>query len=50
VARLKKKKRVNLKREKERSYKVTLNALIMISRGIMSEIATRNRSRMEKLE
>jgi hypothetical protein len=47
---LKKERRANLKKEEERSYKVTLNALIMVSRGIMLRIVTRNRSRMEEPE
>jgi hypothetical protein len=39
MTRLKKEKRVSLKREKIRSYKVTLNALIMANRDIMPETA-----------
>jgi hypothetical protein len=50
MARLKEKRKINLKKERVRSYKVTLNALIMISRDIISGIAIRNRNRMEKLK
>jgi hypothetical protein len=50
VARLKKKRKVNLKREKKKSHKVTLNTLIVINKGIISGITTRNRSKTEKLE
>jgi hypothetical protein len=50
VTRLRKKKEASLKREKEKSYKVILNILIIISRGIMPGIATRNRNRIKKLE
>jgi hypothetical protein len=50
VARLKEKKKISLRKEKARNHKVTLNALIVISRDIMPGITTRNRNRMEKLE
>jgi hypothetical protein len=50
IARSKKEKKASLKREKARSHKVTLNALIMASRGIISEITTRNRSKIKELE
>jgi hypothetical protein len=39
VARLRKGKRVSLKKEKERSYKVTLNALTAGNKDIMRGIA-----------
>jgi hypothetical protein len=45
----KKKKKVSLKKEKARNYRVTLNALIVINKGIMLGIVTRNRSKTEKL-
>jgi hypothetical protein len=38
----KKKKKANLKKEKEGSHKVILNTLIIASRGIMPRITTRN--------
>jgi hypothetical protein len=38
-----------LKREKERSHKVILNASIIINKGIMPRIATRNRNKTKKL-
>jgi hypothetical protein len=50
VARLREERKASLKREKEKSYKVTLNVLIVTSRGIMLKTATRNRSKIEKLE
>jgi hypothetical protein len=49
MARLKKEKRANLKKKKERSHKVTLNILIIVSRDIMLGIATRNRNKTKKL-
>jgi hypothetical protein len=50
MARLKKEKRVSLKREKEKSHKVTLNISIVANRGIMSGIIIRNRNRIKKLK
>jgi hypothetical protein len=49
VTRLRKEKRASLKKEKEKSHKMTLNALIMINKGIMLRIAIRNRNKTEKL-
>jgi hypothetical protein len=42
MTRSKKEKKASLKKEKEKSYKVTLNTLIMASRDIMLGITTRN--------
>jgi hypothetical protein len=50
MARLKEEKKANLKREKKRSHKITLNTSIMISRGIMPGIITRNRNKTEELK
>jgi hypothetical protein len=50
MTRLRKEKRVNLKRKKGKSHKVTLNTLIMTNKGIMLEITTRNRNKTEKLK
>jgi hypothetical protein len=50
MARLKKEKKISLKKEKERSHKVTLNISIVINRGIISGIITRNRNKTEKSE
>jgi hypothetical protein len=50
MTRLKEERRASLKKEKERSHKVTLNILIVVSRGIMLGIITRNRNKTEKLE
>jgi hypothetical protein len=50
IARLKKEKRASSKRKKKRSHKVTLNALIMVSKDIILEIAIRNRSKTKKLK
>jgi hypothetical protein len=50
MARLKKEKKISLKKEKERSHKVTLNISIVINRDIISGIITRNRNKTEKSE
>jgi hypothetical protein len=50
VARLKEEKRISLRKERARSHKVTLNILIVTSRGIILRIAIRNRNKMEKLK
>jgi hypothetical protein len=50
VARLKEKRKISLKKKRARSYKVTLNALIMVNKGIILGTAIRNRNKMEKLE
>jgi hypothetical protein len=50
MARSKEKKRISLRKEKTRNYKITLNTLIITSRGIMPEIITRNRNKIKKLE
>jgi len=42
VAPLRKKRKVSLKKEKVKSHKMTLNILIVESKGIISEIAIRN--------
>jgi hypothetical protein len=42
MARSKKERKANLKGEKEKSHRVILNALIIINRDIISEIAIRN--------
>jgi hypothetical protein len=49
MTRLRKEKRTSLKREEERNYKMILNALIVVNRGIILGIATRNRNKTEKL-
>jgi hypothetical protein len=48
MARLKKERKANLKKEKEKSYKVTLNVSIVANRGIILRIATRNRNKTEE--
>jgi hypothetical protein len=48
--RSKKKKKANLKRERERSHKVTSNASIMTSQDIIPGIATQNRNKIEEPE
>jgi hypothetical protein len=35
VARLKKEKRINLRKKRERNYKMTLNALTIVNKDIM---------------
>jgi hypothetical protein len=50
MTRLRKERKASLKKEKEKSHKMTLNALIIISRDIMSGIITRNRSKTERLK
>jgi hypothetical protein len=50
MARLKKEKRVNLRKERARNHKVILNISIVASQGIMLRIITRNRSKIKKLE
>jgi hypothetical protein len=50
MTRLKKKKKINLRKERVRSYKVILNILIIVNKGIMPEIATRNRNKIKELK
>jgi hypothetical protein len=45
--RLKKERRVSLRKERERSYKITLNALIMGNRDITRETTIRNPNKMK---
>jgi hypothetical protein len=47
VARLKKEKKINLKKEKERNYKVTLNTLTVGNKNIMRGITIRNLNKTE---
>jgi hypothetical protein len=49
VTRLRKEKRASLKREKEKSHKIILNILIVVNKGIIPGIVTRNRNKTEKL-
>jgi hypothetical protein len=42
VARLKKRKKASLKKEKKRSHKITLNALTVRNKNIMRGTAIRN--------
>jgi hypothetical protein len=46
----KKKKRVNLRKKRARSYKVTLNALIIRNKGITQKTAIRSLNRMRQLK
>ena len=48
IIRLKEEKRVNLKKEKERSHKITLNTLIMGNKNIMRETVIRNLNKTEQ--
>jgi hypothetical protein len=50
MARLRKEKKANLKREEKKNHKITLNALIMASRDIILKIVIRNRNKTKKLE
>jgi hypothetical protein len=50
VTRLKEEKRISLKKKRVKNYKVILNALIMVNKGIMLGTVTRNRNKMEELE
>jgi hypothetical protein len=50
IARLKKEKKISLRKEKVKSHKMILNALIIVNQDIMLRIITRNRNRMEKLK
>jgi hypothetical protein len=50
MARSKEKRKVSLKKERARSYKIISNTLIMASRDIILGIAIRNRNKTEKLE
>jgi hypothetical protein len=47
VTRLREGKRINLKKEKERNHKVTLNALIMGNKNIMRGTIIRNLNKTE---
>jgi hypothetical protein len=47
VARLKKGKKVNLKKKKERSHKVTLNTLTIKNKNIIRGTAIRNPNKIE---
>jgi hypothetical protein len=49
MTRSKKEKRANLKRKKERSHRMILNTLIIISRDIILKITTQNRNKTKKL-
>jgi hypothetical protein len=48
VARLKKKKKVSLRKERERNYKMTLNALTVRNKGITQGTAIRNLNKIEQ--
>jgi hypothetical protein len=48
VTRLKEGKRISLRKEKERSHKVILNALIVRNKDIMRGIAIRNLNKTEQ--
>ena len=50
VARLREEKRVSLRKEKERSHKLTLNTLIVGNKDIMRGTAIRNLNRTEQLK
>jgi hypothetical protein len=47
MARLKKEKRNNLKKKRERSYKMILNALIAANKSIMQGTVTRNLNKIK---
>ena len=47
MTRLKKKKRINLRKEKEKSHKVILNTLSVGNKDIMRETAIRNLNKTE---
>lgn len=49
MARLKEERRVNLRKKRERSYKIILNALITENKSIMRETATRNLNKVRRL-
>jgi hypothetical protein len=49
MTRLKEERKVSLKKKRVRSYKITLNILIVISQDIMPGIITRNRNKTEEL-
>jgi hypothetical protein len=48
VTRLREKKRVSLRKEKERNYKMTLNALTVRNKDIMRGTAIRNPNKTEQ--
>jgi hypothetical protein len=50
VARSKKKRKINLKKERVKSHKVILNISIVVNRGIIPGIVTQNRNKMEELK
>jgi hypothetical protein len=50
ITRSKKKKRINLKKVRERSHKVILNILTAESKSITPKITTRNRNKIKKLK
>jgi hypothetical protein len=47
ITRLREKKRVSLKKEKERNYKIISNALTVGNKNIMRETAIRNPNKTE---
>jgi hypothetical protein len=49
VTRSKEKKRVSLKKEREKSHKVTLNALTVRNKNITQKTVTRNPNKTERL-
>jgi hypothetical protein len=50
VTRLKKERKINLRKERTRNYKIILNVSIVINKDIMLGTATRNQSRIKELE
>jgi hypothetical protein len=50
VARLKKKRKINLKKEKEKSHKITLNALTVKNKDITQRTVIRNLNKTKQLK
>jgi hypothetical protein len=50
VARLRKKRKVSLRRERVKNYKTILNTLIVVNKGIILRTTTRNKNRIKELE
>jgi hypothetical protein len=50
MTRLKEERKVNLRKKRVKSHKMTLNVLIVVNKGIMLKTATRNRNKMEESE
>jgi hypothetical protein len=50
MTRLRKEKRISSKKEKERSYKVTLNVLTVRNKNIMRGTVIRNLNKTEQLK